>query len=640
MADTSSTGNDSATKVAFIAMHEPALTPGDYTIKATQTVTTATLPVAQGQTFSCQRRFTVQGPRFVLQPTDVKAVFPADGSLADHSAALPHIVLDRSTLPWERSADQAGAVLPWLALLLFDDAEKPDPQIITLSSATPPGVQFPVLTLETQDRPQDQVTIIDVPWGLLNDLLPKGVDLTLLAHVRRPLDSSGAPSGDETAVVIANRLPLGGGASTVHLVSLEGRYGNGQFAPQPNSDDTLVRLVSLKSWSFTCTDPSQNFQRLLENVNRDPQTPRLPECSDTIANSYLALGSAALPHYLRQGGETVSWYHGPLAPAKVNAELAGSVRAADALVRYNTSTGMFDVSYAAAWELGRMLALQSKAFSTSLYSWKRASVQWLRSQEQRLLHPHLQIAVPAGAPATPQDVCDWFDDLRELRGVPFDYLVPDERMLPVESLRFFCVDHYWIDCLLDGAFGVGRVSDREQQSEGQFVADPTGGDAEAMTGFLLRSDVVGGWPGLLVDAFDATGKALDRLRLDRLSASVMIGVFRGEAARFSFHLQPDLMHFGFDVNTSGGTNTGSTPSFSKALRVAEGAKPQTLQTLPWRTLATQHPGGRVLDIAALAAAINDLIKLPVFNSAHFAYQMIEGSPQVEYVLKPTVAAGP
>ena len=94
MADTSSTSNDSGTKVAFIAMHAPALTPGDYTIKATQTVTTATLPLAPAQTFSCQRRFTVQGPRFVLQPTDVKAVFPADGSLADHSAALPHIVLD------------------------------------------------------------------------------------------------------------------------------------------------------------------------------------------------------------------------------------------------------------------------------------------------------------------------------------------------------------------------------------------------------------------------------------------------------------------------------------------------------------------------------------------------------------------
>ena len=47
----------------------------------------------------------------------------------------------------------------------------------------------------------------------------------------------------------------------------------------------------------------------------------------------------------------------------------------------------------------------------------------------------------------------------------------------------------------------------------------------------------------------------------------------------------------------------------------------------------------MLNIATLAAAINNLIQLPVFTSAQFAYQMIEGSPQLEYVLKPAVATG-
>ena len=384
--------------------------------------------------------------------------------------------------------------------------------------------------------------------------------------------------------------------------------------------------MSLKSWSFTCTDQSRDFLGLLTGVNCDPPTPRLPPCGDPAADRYRAIGSAALPHYLRRGGETVSWYHGPLAPAKVNAGLADAVRTADALVRYNRSTGMFDVSYAAAWELGRMLALQSKAFSNSLYLWKRASVQWLRREEQRLLHPHLPISAPADAPAQPTVVLDWFDGLRELRGVPFDYLVPDERMLPVESLRFFWIDHYWIDCLLDGAFGVGRVSDAQRDLEDRFAADSTAGDSEVMTGFLLRSDAVAGWPGLLVDAFDASGKALEQLRLDRLSANVMIGIFLGEVARVSFHLQPDLMHFGLDVKTSDGGATDSSPTYFKKLRGADGAEQDTLQV-------TRLSAGRVLDVARLAGDIQDLIKLPEFTSAQFAFQMIEGSPQVVYELK-------
>jgi hypothetical protein len=48
------------------------------------------------------------------------------------------------------------------------------------------------------------------------------------------------------------------------------------------------------------------------------------------------------------------------------------VAVADALTRYDPSTGMLDVSYAAAWEIGRLLALRSKSFSAALYNWKRS----------------------------------------------------------------------------------------------------------------------------------------------------------------------------------------------------------------------------------------------------------------------------
>ena len=56
----------------------------------------------------------------------------------------------------------------------------------------------------------------------------------------------------------------------------------------------------------------------------------------------------------------------------------------------------------------------------------------------------------------PEQISKWLGRLRLLKGVPFNYLVPDERMLPPESIRFFYLDINWIDSLLDGAFSIGR----------------------------------------------------------------------------------------------------------------------------------------------------------------------------------------
>ena len=54
-------------------------------------------------------------------------MFPPPGSLGEHSNVLPHIILKRSTLPWERQADPGDKNVPWLALLLFEEEEIQDP---------------------------------------------------------------------------------------------------------------------------------------------------------------------------------------------------------------------------------------------------------------------------------------------------------------------------------------------------------------------------------------------------------------------------------------------------------------------------------------------------------------------------------
>ena len=57
----------------------------------------------------------------------------------------------------------------------------------------------------------------------------------------------------------------------------------------------------------------------------------------------------------------------------------------------------------------------------------------------------------------PREVTDWLGRLVMLYGVPFQYLIPAEDMLPRETIRFFFLDPIWIQYLVQGACSVGRM---------------------------------------------------------------------------------------------------------------------------------------------------------------------------------------
>jgi hypothetical protein len=639
-------------KIEFIQNHQPGLTMGNYTVSVAQAIEAKNQPRAAGnfpETFpTATLNFSVLGPRFTLNPQEIQAIFPPSGSLGDHSNVLPHIILNRSTLPWERSPDRTSKTTSWLALLLFTDDEVKTKVTIQPLKVSDLNAKFPQWQPELGDQGDDPVTVIEVDKTLLQAIMPTKADLECLAHVRQTQDPTGKLTGDGVAVIIGNRLPQPGQMSTVHLVSLEGCY-----PPEGNefiySTGNTVPLVSLTSWRFACVDRRQSFKALLMHLNHQllfniqddgisaalnqgqalealkqaltqsnhslagaitvdrvqwkitdktrtylisntfnvynqagknlfkldtaPVTPidaklkgkfqqqnhslseastivsidtskadhwwinteqysivqddhrlyvyyldpdrsstlRLPPLKSTdqtatAAESHFKMGSVPLSHAMRQGNKTVSWYHGPLVPGSntTTADFSLPVRSADDLVRYNSTYGMFDVSYAAAWELGRLLALQSKSFSVSLYNWKRTHAQMIKDAEQQL--DHLPLDGPSASLDIPPAVSSWFEHLALLEGLPFNYLVPDERLLPPESIRCFQIDPMWMECLMDGAFSIGRVlaSDHAQDASLQEKTTLNTSMPEHVSGFLLRSDVVAGWPGLQVDGYDQT----------------------------------------------------------------------------------------------------------------------------------------
>src|SRR5262249_372559 len=123
---------------------------------------------------------------------------------------------------------------------------------------------------------------------------------------------------------------------------------------------------------------------LLQHLDSEPAVLRLPVSGDQLADGYLSQGYVAMPYAPRKGTDAVAWYRGPLIPCASGSSSDPDARAADALLRYDPALDMFDISYAAAWELGRLLLLRNKAVSIALYNWKRAHAQEWHQGSQRL----------------------------------------------------------------------------------------------------------------------------------------------------------------------------------------------------------------------------------------------------------------
>ena len=73
--------------------------------------------------FSAAATFVVSGERFSIQPTEIDSVFPPPLATGPFDGVVPHVVLDRCTLPWERTIDAVDQGLthptaPWLAVLV------------------------------------------------------------------------------------------------------------------------------------------------------------------------------------------------------------------------------------------------------------------------------------------------------------------------------------------------------------------------------------------------------------------------------------------------------------------------------------------------------------------------------------------
>jgi hypothetical protein len=263
----------------------------------------------------------------------------------------------------------------------------------------------------------------------------------------------------------------------------------------------------------------------------------------------------------------------------------------------------------------------------------------------------------------PPDIASWLGRLRTLIGVPFGYLVPDEGMLPLESIRFFRLDTAWVEALLDGAFSLGRnltsdpdsaeanlhrvllgpvlqeartAAPKRRRTGAVVQAVPEGG-APPWTGFLLRSKVVSDYPGLGVNVYDKKPALLPVRRLDRLGpgSDTLLGLVEGEAYQVDVHEAPEVLHYGIDKYAPPAGGSGepkATKEIHKFKRLKDGTievEKGTVSVDVGPSFRTVSP--RVLKLTDAAARIAAKNGYPSIDSAQMGFEMTEGVGMVSFV---------
>jgi len=254
----------------------------------------------------------------------------------------------------------------------------------------------------------------------------------------------------------------------------------------------------------------------------------------------------------------------------------------------------------------------------------------------------------------PADIEEWLGRLMLLYGVPFHYLVPEEDMLPPESIRFFYLDPGWLKCLLEGACSVGRSNRADdlvdQHLRNHFLdlaakkakklrADKEGTLNWPLTGFLLRSRVVEGWQGLEMNGVgvDAQGNrlVLEPLRIDRLNPEIMLCIFNGKVIDIEFTQPPEDMHFGAAAKDEtyqkkqlrklpSGDSFGPTKAISVPIRHHHNSQREHNRVVNVHKLATE-----MKDALTQANAL-DATTPALFTSAEFGVQMVESPGKASF----------
>ena len=367
-------------RLKFNGAHPSVADPGLYTVVLTQTLT----GVPTTPSFTKSMDFRVTAPRTSLPPQLFAMQYPTEGSSGKFAGVLPHVLFYRTTLPWERNPGESGS--PWLALVVLTDDEA---KAVSKKWSAVPAADKPTAKGGEVDDDDEQVSVLSLPVSKWRAVLPESAELKLLVHLREThLPGEGSPV-TSLSCVMGCRLPKPGARNTAYLVSIEDKYAGGSFCKNITTDSTAVELLVLSSWSFYCEAAGLDFKEMAGELHagglRLDTWPLKTSGTRNVVEKRLKSGFIPMAYKLRTGESTAAWYHGPIGPVREDKiDLPLPAKSADACLIVDRESGLIDASYAAAWTLGRSLALADTDFAMKVYRYKREHAHTARRAAQWL----------------------------------------------------------------------------------------------------------------------------------------------------------------------------------------------------------------------------------------------------------------
>jgi len=156
-----------------------------------------------------------------------------------------------------------------------------------------------------------------------------------------------------------------------------------------------ARLVLLHSWTFT-SEGDGTFRQLMQQVD-------VGMIGDVAAQSKLAVtdtGHIKITVVDRLGAPEQSWYRGPFASQPLTRDPLGPYHSADQARRVVAETGAENISYASAFEVGRLLAAADGRLAQELMRWRRGA---FRSSSRQTNIELLRVTMRLAAITNPLD---------------------------------------------------------------------------------------------------------------------------------------------------------------------------------------------------------------------------------------------